>query len=74
MPSFAPAFWQCVQVVRSPEPLGGLMANVTRDGKSRTGGLDVYPSNVFPAAVIEQYLTQVRVLYGGHIPAWAFPA
>jgi hypothetical protein len=73
MPSFAPPFSQCIQVLRSHEPPGSLTASVTRDGKTRTGELDVYPSNIFPAATIEQYLTQVRVFYGGHIPAWKVP-
>ena len=74
MPSFAPPFSECVQVLRSREATGGLIGVVMREGSITKGALDVYPSSVFPAAAIDQYLVQVRVLYGGHVPAWSIPA
>ena len=70
MPSIAPASFECLQVVRSQEPPNGLKATIKQDCRHRTGPLYLYPFNAFTQPVIDQYLTQVRVLYGGHIPAW----
>jgi hypothetical protein len=70
MPSFTPAFHVCVQVLRSGMPLDELEAKITQDGKSRLGPLELYASNEFSPLVIDQYLTRVRVLYGGQIPDW----
>ena len=70
MPSFTPAFHVCVQVLRSRMPPDSLEAKITQDGKSRLGPLELYAFNAFPPPVIDQYLTQVRVLYGGQIPTW----
>jgi hypothetical protein len=70
MPSFVPAFSECLQVLRSLVPPDGLVATVAQGGKFHTSWLGLYPFNAFPQPVIDQYLTQVRVLYGGHVPAW----
>jgi hypothetical protein len=70
MPSIAPASFECLQVVRSQEPPYGLKATIRQDCGHRTGPLFLYPFNAFTQPVVDQYLAQVRVLYGGHIPAW----
>lgn len=70
MPSIAPASFECLQVLRSQEPPNGLKATIKQDCQHHTGPLYLYPFNAFTQPVIDQYLTQVRVLYGGHIPAW----
>jgi hypothetical protein len=74
MPSFIPAFSECLQVLRSSRaPPGRYKVTITRGGNSRAGWLDLYPFNAFPRPVINQYLSQVRVLYGGAIPTWNLP-
>jgi len=70
MPSFTPAFHMCIQVLRSRVTADGLEAKITRGGKLRAGLLELYPFSAFSPQVIDQYLTQVRVLYGGQIPIW----
>ena len=70
MPSFMPAFLECLAVLRSAERPDELKVTITKNGRSRTAPLYVYPSSAFPQPVIDQYLTQVRVLYGGHLPNW----
>ncbi len=73
MPSFMPAFSQCLPVLRSSVPPYNLLTTVTQGGKSCTNRVDLYPYNAFPRSVVDEYLTQVRVLYGGHIPRWTAP-
>ena len=70
IPSFAPAFSECVQVLRSRATPGSLKAVVTQDCKVCTGWLSLHSPSAFPQPVIDQYLAQMRVLYGGQIPAW----
>jgi hypothetical protein len=70
MPSFMSPSEQCFQMLRARKPIGAIQATASFDGQSRTGWIELYPSNGFPPQVIDQYLTQVRVLYGGHIPIW----
>jgi hypothetical protein len=70
MPSLAPARHECLQVLRVSPPGDGLTAAVLRDSEPFTGTLEVYPFNAFPAATVDQYLMQVRILYGGSIPVW----
>lgn len=73
MPSFVPPFEQCVQVFRSGLPPQGLSAVVIRDEGAHMAPLQLLPFNAFPAAAVEQYLEQVRVLYGGKVPNWTHP-
>lgn len=70
MPSFTPPFRECVQVLRSGTPPQGLSAVVEWRGRSKAGPLELLPFNAFPRA-IDQYLEQVRVLYGGKVPDWS---
>lgn len=73
MPSFVPPFEQCVQILRSGLPPQGFSAIVEHGEEGRAGPLELLPFNAFPAASTEQYLEQVRVLYGGKIPSWSHP-
>ena len=70
MPSFMSPSEQCFQMLRARKPIAAIQAAASFDGQSRTGWIELYPFNGFPPQVIDQYLTQVRVLYGGHIPIW----
>jgi hypothetical protein len=72
MPDVTPPAHECVQVLRAPEAPPGIFIGVTQQKDiCRVRPMEVYAYNAFPQPVIEQYLTQVRVLYGGHIPAWS---
>ena len=73
MPSLPPPFRECIQVLRARPVPGGLTAVVTREDERSTGGLALYQGNAFSPGLIDQYLAQVRVLHGGHIPAWPVP-
>jgi hypothetical protein len=73
MPSFLPLKLGCIRVFRPRVPRQGFTAVIEQDGSSRTGSLETYPFNAFPASVIDQYLRQVRVLYGGQLPVWKIP-
>jgi hypothetical protein len=71
MPDVAPPSHDCVQVLRAPDQPPGIFIGVTQQADiCRVRPLEVYAYNAFPQPVIDQYLTQVRVLYGGHIPVW----
>jgi hypothetical protein len=73
MPGLTPPHWECVQVLRTRQPPERLKVVVTEDGTSSSGSLRVFPFNAFPAPVIDQYLQQVRVLFGGRLPVWTAP-
>ena len=74
MPDFAPASLECLQVLRSSDTAGALTGITERDqAPPRSRPLEVYAYSLFPPSVIDQYLTQVKVLYGGHIPTWTVP-
>jgi hypothetical protein len=74
MPDFAPSSFECLQILRSPDVPGALTGIIEQDhAPPRTRSLEVYAYSLFPPSVIDQYLTQVRVFYGGHIPAWTVP-
>jgi hypothetical protein len=74
MPSLMPASFQCLQIERSRAEPASFRATVTKGYQSRTAALYVSAFNAFPEPVISQYLAQVRVLYGGHLPTWSAPA
>ncbi len=72
MPSFAPALTVCLQVLRSLEASTRLLGRVLDRGNSETScPLELYPYNAFPPQIVDQYLEQVEVLYGGQIPSWS---
>jgi hypothetical protein len=73
MPSLMPASFQCLQIERSRAEPAYYQATVTKGDQSRTAPLYVSAFNAFPEPVISQYLAQVRVLYGGHLPTWGVP-
>jgi len=73
MPNFAPPGEQCLQILRTGVAPQGLAASVERGEGARTAPLELLPGDAFPPAAIDQYLEQVRVLYGGRIPAWSHP-
>ena len=73
MPGLTPPHRECVQVLRTRKPSEGFKVVVTEDGTSSSGSLRVFPFNAFPASVIDQYLQQVRVLFGGRLPVWTAP-
>jgi len=72
IPTFAPVGLECIQVLRAGPPYAGagLNAVVTRAGNSSVGWLDTLPFNAFPPPVIDTYLDQLRVLFGGQVPRW----
>jgi hypothetical protein len=75
MPDFAPASLDCLQILRSPDVPGALTGIIEQDqAPPHTRPLEVYSYSLFPPSVIDQYLTQVKVFYGGHLPAWTVPA
>lgn len=72
MPDVAPPSFECLQVLHAPDKPPGIFIGVTQQGDiCRARPLEVYNYNAFPPPLIDQYLTQVRALYGGHIPAWS---
>jgi hypothetical protein len=72
IPNFVPMHHQCIQVLTYPVANGWNSANVSRGGESRAGWVALYPFNAIPRSVTNQYLEQVRVLFGGHQPSWSF--
>jgi hypothetical protein len=76
MMSFVPPFSECLQIYRSRTSPDRLQAAVTRGSDfppGWVGEVELLPFNAFPQSVIAQYGMQVRVLYGGRIPAWTAP-
>jgi hypothetical protein len=73
MLSFLPAFSECLQVLRLSVPFDRYKVTVMQGSDFRSGWLELYSFNAFPGPVIDQYLLQVRVLYGGGIPTWPVP-
>lgn len=73
IPSFMPASQTCIQVLRSRKVPGGLEAVYAQDGRQATAPIELYPFNAFRPRVIDRYLEQVRVLYGGTVPEWTIP-
>lgn len=72
MPDVAPPSFECLQVLHAPDKPPGIFIGVTQqEDICRVRPLEVYNYNAFPQPLIEQYMTQVRALYGGHIPAWS---
>jgi hypothetical protein len=71
MLSFMPAFSECLQVLRAGVSPDRYKVTVMRESDDiKKGWLELYSFNAFPGSVIDQYLVQVRVLYGGGIPTW----
>lgn len=71
MPSFAPAFQVCLKVLRSfKRSASGLERVLDRRTFATSCPLALYPYNAFPPRTIDEYLEQVRVLYGGQVPTW----
>ena len=71
MPSFAPAFPVCLTVLRSSKGSAFVLRRVVdRDTFKTSCPLELYTYNAFPVRIIDEYLEQVRVLYGGQIPSW----
>lgn len=72
MPDTAPPSFECLQVLRPTGQPPGIFIGVTQqDGICRIRPLEVYNYNAFPPPLIDQYLTQVRALFGGHLPEWS---
>ena len=68
MPAFVPPHLECILVFRTTSPHERLWAAVTQSGVPESVPLTLDPFNAFPSSVTDQYLEQVRVLYGGNIP------
>lgn len=70
MPSFVPPYSECILLRRAPPPGRGLEATLARGNAVRTVPVFLYPADAFPPAVVDQYLTQVRALFGSRLPVW----
>jgi hypothetical protein len=73
MPSFTPPHRECLRMLRAPAAPETLVATATDAQRSITAPLWLRGGSAFPLERIAQYDLQVRVLYGGQIPAWRVP-
>jgi hypothetical protein len=70
IPSFIPPSYHCLDVEHPANATAPLRVRVMGDNAAGKSWLTVYPYNAFPASVVDQYMTQLKVLFGGQIPTW----
>ncbi len=73
MPSFTAPHRECLRVLRAAAAPETLAATASDKQRSITAPLSLRSGSAFPLERIAQYQMQVRVLYGGQIPAWRAP-
>lgn len=73
MPSFTPPHHECLLVLRDPAVPQALVATAADADRTITAPLSLRSGNAFPPGPIAQYDLQVRVLFGGQLPAWQVP-
>jgi hypothetical protein len=72
IPSGLPPRRQCWRILRSARPPYALGAEACPTER-RTTAIEIRDGNAFARPQIAQYEQQVRVLFGGNMPAWRIP-